>query len=145
MADEGEINDIANEMQLQQARGEIFRQQIQQMQKNMLEISGAVDAINNLKKAKGDTLVPIGAGILISCPKPSSDHVLVDIGANIIVEKKPDEAVKILQERQKKIMGAVEETQKGLSEVVKVIESLTQRASLIAAEGERGNVRPSEE
>jgi len=145
MADEEEVNSIANEMQLQQARGEVIRQQIQQMQRNILEISSAVDALNNLKKAKSDTLVPIGAGVLISCPKPASDRVIIDIGANIMVEKKPEEAVKMLQDRQKKIMAAVEESQKGLNEVVKAIERLTERASLIAAEGERGNVRPAKE
>jgi prefoldin alpha subunit len=145
MADEEEVNGIANEMQLQQARGEVIRQQIQQMQRNILEISSAVDALNNLKKAKSDTLVPIGAGVLISCPKPTSDRVIIEIGANIMVEKKPEEAVKMLQERQKKIMEAVEESQKGLNDVVRAIERLTERASLIAAEGERGNVRPAKE
>ncbi len=146
MADEQEMNDIANEMQMHQSKGEIIRQQIQAMQSNILEISSTMDVLRNIKKAsKGDTLLPIGAGVMLACPKPDPSRVVVNVGANVMVEKKPEDALLMLEDRQKRIMKAVEESQKNLQEVVQAIEGLTKRASLIAAEGGRGNVRPSEE
>lgn len=145
MANEQEINGIASELQLQQSRGEAIKQQIQQMQGNLLEIGGTIEAIKNLKKAKGDTLVPIGSGVLISCPKPDPEKVIISIGANVMLHKKPEDAIKMLEERQKSVMQAINIAQGDLGEVVKAIDSLTNRASLIAAQEERKNVRPSQE
>lgn len=140
----GELDRIAAEMQMQQSKGEAIRQQMQQMQSTMLEIGSAMDTVQNLKKAKGETLVPIGAGLYISCAKPNPELVVVNVGANVLVQKKPDEALAILEERQKKVTDAISEAQEGLSEVVKELDRLSQRANSIAAAEEK-NVRPSQE
>jgi len=144
MANEDELNRLAAEVQMQQSRGEAIRQQVQQMQSDLMELAGTMDALQNLKKAKGDTLVPLGSGIYISCPKPDADKVVVNIGSNVMVQKKPEEAVKMLQERQKKMIDAINSAQGDLAQVVKIIDELTQRASAMAVAEER-NVRPSKE
>jgi prefoldin alpha subunit len=144
MANEAELDRISSELQMQQAKGEAIRQQMQQMEATMLEMSASIDAVQNLKKAKADTLVPVGSGVYISCPKPDPEKVVVNIGASIMVTKKPEEAVKILEERQKKVSEAIAAAQEDLGEVVRAIEELTQRASVLAsAEGK--NVRPPKE
>ena len=142
MADEEELNRLAGELQLQQSKGDAIRQQIQQMQGAVIEIGSAIDAIKNLKKAKSDTLVPVGAGTFISCPKPDTDKVVISIGANVMLQKKPDEAIKMLEERQANVAKAISTAQEDMVAVVREIERLTQRANLIAAE-ESANVRPS--
>lgn len=144
MANEAELERISASLQIQQAKGEAIRSQMQQMEASILEISAAVDAIQNLKKAKSDTLVPVGAGVFISCPKPDSDKVVINIGASVMVSKKPEEAVKMLEERQKKISDAIGSAQEDMGEVIKAIDELTQRASGIAA-AEGKNVRPLKE
>ena len=144
MANEAELDRIATSLQIQQAKGEAIRTQIQQMEATILEISAAVDAITNLKKAKSDTLVPVGAGVFISCPKPDPDKVVLNIGANVMASKKPEEAVKILEDRQKKISEAISAAQEDMGDVVRAIDELTQRASGIAA-SEGKNVRPAKE
>jgi len=141
MAEE-ELERLAAEIQLQQSRGDAIRQQMQQMQSSLIEIGGAIDAINGLKKAKGNTLVPLGAGAFISCPKPDSEHVTLSIGANIMIQKKPDEAIKYLQERQKKIADAVESAQGDLQEIIKAINAMSQQANALA---EAQNVRAPKE
>jgi len=145
MASEEEMNRMANELQLQQAKGEAIRQQMQQMQSSLMEIGAAIDTIENIGKAKGDALVPIGAGIYISCPKPNPERVVMNAGANVLVQKKPDEAVKLLKERQKKITDAMDTMQKEMGAVVREIEALTNAASAYAAEEERTNVRAPKE
>jgi len=144
MANEEELNAIANELQMQQTRGEAIRQQMGQMQQTVIEIGSAIEAITNLKKAKGDTLVPIGAGVFVSCPKPDPDRVLINIGANLMVNKKPEDAVKMLEDRQKKVREAMQEAQNELQQIVRMIEELTGRANALSQIEEK-NVRPSKE
>lgn len=144
MANDSELDGISTSLQIQQAKGEAIRAQMQQMEATILEIGSAVDAIQNLKKAKSDTLVPVGAGVFISCPKPDPDKVVINIGANVMVAKKPEEAVKMLDERRQKIADAIGSAQEDMGEVIKAIDELTQRASGIAA-AEGKNVRPPKE
>ena len=144
MGNEEELNKIEGELQMQQTRGEAIRQQIQGMQNSALEISTAIEALQNIKKVKGDTLVPIGAGVFFSCQKPEFDHVVMNIGAGIMVQKKPEEALGALMERQQKISDALRSAQEDMSEIISAIDTLTRRASAIGAEEER-NVRPSKE
>jgi len=145
MGNEEELNKIEGELQMQQTRGEAIRQQIQGMQNSSLEISTAIEALQNIKKVKGDTLVPIGAGVFFSCQKPEFDHVVMNIGAGIMVQKKPEEALGALMERQQKISDAMKSAQQDMSEIISAIDALTRRASAIGAEEERNNVRPSKE
>ena len=144
MGNEEELNKIEGELQMQQSRGEAIRQQIQGMQSSALEISTEIDALQNIRKVKGDTLVPIGAGVFFSCPKPDFEHVVMNIGAGVMVQKKPEEALGALMERQKKITDAMKSAQEDMASVINEIDALTRRASAIGAEEER-NVRPSKE
>ncbi len=144
MADEEELQRLSYELQVQQSNGEAIRQQIQAMQSNIIEIGSAIEAVKNLKKMKGDTLIPLGSGTFISCPKPNPEKVVISIGANLMVQKSPEEAVKMLEERQKKISDAMGIAQQDMGRVIQSIESLTQKASVLAAEENR-DVRSSKE
>lgn len=144
MGNEEELNRLEGELQAQQARGEAIRRQIQSMQSSSLEIATAIEALKNIKKVKGDTLVPIGAGVHFSCPKPDFERVVMNIGAGIMVQKKPEEALGVLLDRQKKMADATKSAQEDMAQVIKAIEELTRRASEIAAQEER-HVRPSKE
>ena len=144
MADEEELGRLSYELQVQQETGEAIRQQIQSMQSNIVEISSAIEAIRNLKKMEGDALVPLGAGVFISCPKPNPDKVVLSIGASVMASKSPEEAIKVLEERQKKLSDAMGSAQEDLGKVIQTIEGLTQRASALAGEEGR-DVRPPKE
>ena len=144
MADEEELGRLSYELQVQQETGEAIRQQIQSMQSSIVEISSAIEAIRNLKKMKGDALVPLGAGAFMSCAKPNPEKVVLSIGANVMASKTPEEAIKVLEERQKKLSDAMGTAQEDLGKVIESIEGLTNRASALAGEENR-NVRPSKE
>jgi prefoldin alpha subunit len=144
MAENDELERISSEIQFQQARGESLRTQIQDMQGTILELTGAIEAIENLKKAKGDTLVPIGAGTFISCPKPDAEKVIISVGSGMLVQKKPEEATKMLEERRERVSKNMESLQASLSDVVRSIEEISRQASMLAASEERRNVRASE-
>jgi len=144
MAENDELDSIAAQLQMQQAKGDNIRTQMQQMQSNVIEIGGALEAIKNVKKASKDVLVPIGAGTYLSCPKPDSEKVVINIGANVMLSKKPEEAVKLLEERQKIVGDAVVAAQQDLEQVIKEMDELSHRANLLAS-GAGRNVRASQE
>ena len=144
MANGEELDRISGELQLQQARGEAIKQQMQQMQNAIIDNASAIEAVQSLGKAKGDVLVPIGGGAFLSCPKPDTSRVVINIGAGVMVSRKPEDAARLLEDRQKKITEAMTAAQKDIAEVVRAMDALTQRASALAAEEER-NVRPSKE
>jgi prefoldin alpha subunit len=145
MANEEEFERISNELQLNQSRGEAIRNQMQSIQSAMGEVAGAIESINGIKAAKGDTLVPVGAGVFLSCPKPDATKVVVSVGAGMLVPKKPEEAVKLLEERQKRMSEALAGAQESLNQVVKEIEKLTAQAGAFAAMEEKRNVRAAKE
>lgn len=144
MAEDDELDSIAAQLQLQQAKGDNIRSQMQQMQANVIEIGGAMEAIRNVKKATKDVLIPVGAGAYLSCPKPDPEKVVVSIGANVLVNKKPEEAIKLLEERQKTVGDAVVVAQQDLEAVIKEMDELSRRANLLAS-GANRNVRASQE
>ena len=143
MADEEEMNRVAGELQIQQAKGDAIRQQIQQMQEVSLEITSTLEVLRNIGKAKGNALVPVGAGIFVSCSKADPEKVVMNIGANIMVHKKPDEAISMLEERRENMIKATASAQADLNQVIAEMERLSQRASEFAAAEEGKNVRPS--
>ena len=144
MAENDELDSIAAQLQMQQAKGDSIRTQMQQMQSTIIEIGGAMEAIKNVKKASKDVLVPIGAGAYLSCPKPDSERVVVNIGANVMLSKKPEEAVKLLEERQTVVSDAVGVAQQDLEQVIREMDELSHRANLLAS-GANRNVRASQE
>lgn len=144
MANEAEMDRISNELAAMQARGEAIRQQMQAMQAAILEVTSALELIDSIKKIKGDALVPIGAGVFISCPKPDQEKVVLSVGSGMLVQKKPDEALKMLQERQKRMSDSLASSQSALDETIKSIEKLTYQASALGAAEERRNVRAPE-
>ena len=144
MANEAELERISNELSMLQASGEAIRQQMQAMQAAILEVTSALELIDNIKKVKGDALVPIGSGVFISCPKPDPEKIVLSVGSGMLVQKKPDEAMKILQERQKRMSDSLATSQSSLDETIKAIERLTYQASALGAAEERRNVRAPE-
>jgi prefoldin alpha subunit len=144
MAAEDDMDRLAADLQLQQSKGESIHQQIMSMQESLMEMGGAVNALQNLKNMKGDALVPLGAGVFLSCPKPNPEKIIINIGANVMVQKSPEDAVKLLEERQKGIRGAINSAQEDLELTLNAIEEISKKANALAAQGE-GNVRPAKE
>lgn len=69
------------------------------LERALLESRAALDAIKGLNGQATEVLTQIGGGALLRSQPPSTDRVLVSIGANVVVEKPKDEAVAILEER----------------------------------------------
>jgi prefoldin alpha subunit len=73
------------------------------LERMLIESRGSLETLKNVASATDETLIPVGAGVLLRSPPPRADKVLVGIGANVVVEKTREEAEKILEVRGKEI------------------------------------------
>jgi prefoldin alpha subunit len=74
------------------------------LERALLESRAALDSIKGLDgKPAGEVLTQIGGGAMLRSQPPSTDHVLVSIGSNIVIEKSKEEAVAMLEERSRDV------------------------------------------
>ncbi|MEM3786109.1 MAG: prefoldin subunit alpha [Nitrososphaeria archaeon] len=68
------------------------------------DIENAEETVNELSKRKGfETLVYIGGGMYIAGSINATEKVLVNVGANVIIEKRLNEALAFIQEKKEEI------------------------------------------
>ncbi|MEM3873206.1 MAG: prefoldin subunit alpha [Nitrososphaeria archaeon] len=68
------------------------------------DIENAEETVNELSKRKGfETLVYIGGGMYIAGSINATEKVLVNVGADVIIEKRLNEALAFIQEKKEEI------------------------------------------
>jgi prefoldin alpha subunit len=78
------------------------------LERALVENRGALDALNGLgDKPTREVLMQIGGGAMLRSPPPSTDKVLVSIGASIVIEKPKAEAVALLEGRSRDVEKTV--------------------------------------
>ena len=96
------------ELQRKYAEIQILNEQLKILQKNLYEIDGQIaeleNSINNcreLKKIKkgSQLVVPISPGVFISAELKDNEEVLVNVGNNVVIKKKINEAEKFISKR----------------------------------------------
>ena len=76
--------------------------------RTLMEMRGGLSTLQGLDKlSSSEILVPIGGGVFVNANTPPSDKFLVGIGANVIVEKNKEDAVKYVESRVNEIENAV--------------------------------------
>ena len=74
------------------------------LERALLESRAALDSIKGLSgDSTQEVLTQIGAGAMLRSDPPSTDRVLVSVGANVVIEKPKEEAVAILEERSRDV------------------------------------------
>jgi prefoldin alpha subunit len=74
------------------------------LERALMESRAALDSIKGLSSGTSpEVLTQIGAGAMLRSQPPSTDRVLVSIGANIVIEKPKEEAVAMLEERSRDV------------------------------------------
>ena len=78
------------------------------LERALVESKAALDALNGLgEKPKDGILVQIGGGAMLRSQPPSTDRVLIGVGANVVIDKPRAEAVAMLEERNRDIEKSV--------------------------------------
>ena len=102
---------------------QLLRAQEAELQNSLIEIAATIDAIKELKEAKKAVLATIGSGCYINVSADVKE-VTMHIGQNIFLKKKPNEAIKILESRQKQISKNIEELRKEIARISNELNSI---------------------
>lgn len=82
--------------------------QSEMIMRALIETRGGLTTLMGLSiSSSTEVLMPIGGGIFMDAKAPPSDKFLVSIGADVIVEKPKDDALKYVEERIKEMENAV--------------------------------------
>jgi prefoldin alpha subunit len=74
------------------------------LERALLETRAALDAITGLDdNPSSEILTQIGGGAMLRSQPPSTDKVLVNVGAAVVIEKPRDEAKALLDERNREV------------------------------------------
>jgi len=73
------------------------------LERALLESRAALDSINGISDSSLEVLTQIGAGAMLRSQPPSTDKILVSVGANVVIEKTKEEAVAMLEERSRDV------------------------------------------
>ncbi|KUO40544.1 MAG: hypothetical protein APZ16_05005 [Candidatus Hadarchaeum yellowstonense] len=118
------------EMNDGQAVLELLRQQLSALAGSLSELNmtvGALKAIKDLQPST-DILVPLGSDTFIPAKLSPDGRVLVGLGADVMVERTPEEAIKFLEARVAEVEKAIEQTRVELGKIEERIEAIRPEA-----------------
>ncbi|ABN57892.1 MULTISPECIES: prefoldin subunit alpha [Methanoculleus] len=110
---------------------ELMTQQLSMIEQQRLEGTAAIETLRALQEnADGAVLLPIGGGAYLRVKVLDAGHVLVNIGADVSVERATADAVGYLEDRitelealAKKVAGSVEQLQGQATEISRRLEA----------------------
>jgi prefoldin alpha subunit len=73
------------------------------LERALLESRSALDTVKGLDGKSGEVLTQIGGGAMLRAQPPATDHILISIGSNVVIEKSKEEAVAMLEERSRDV------------------------------------------
>ncbi|MEM2878518.1 MAG: prefoldin subunit alpha [Candidatus Hadarchaeales archaeon] len=87
----------------------LIRRQISALGNAVNEIGVTIEALKKLRDTKEGTqiLVPVGPGAFLPALTVRADKVLLDIGADVAVERSFDDAIKFLENRSVELQQAM--------------------------------------
>jgi prefoldin alpha subunit len=117
-------------------QAEIFASQLELMENGRMEALSAVEALQGISEADdGTVLLQIGGGASIRARVLEPDKVLLNIGAEVIVERTNKDAVEFLKDRviemeasEKKVVEALDRLHNQMNEINKRLEQGYQQA-----------------
>jgi len=115
--------------------------QVQMIEAAKNEVGVAVKAMDSLKEAKtGDEiLVPIGSGSFLKGEIRDTENVIIGIGADISVEKKVDEARKILDKRGNDMQDASEKLRNNATQLNEKLMQLNSESEKLVRDIQAGD------
>jgi prefoldin alpha subunit len=96
------------EMEPLRAQGTAIQQQLMVVLNTLQALTIAEQALENLDKLekKSEILVPLGGGAFANASLGDTSKVILNLGANVMAEKKRTEALKVLNDQIKQLQDA---------------------------------------
>lgn len=108
---ENQLQVYLQEFKMLESRMNEITTQREMLIRTLMEIRGGLSTLKGLNKlATSEVLIPIGGGVFVNAKIPPSDKFLVGIGANVIIERNKEDAIKYVENRFNEIENAVKGT-----------------------------------
>jgi prefoldin alpha subunit len=136
-SDEERLNSLVMEARILESTFNELSARQNMLERALLENRAALEAIKGLTDQKPtEALLQIGAGVLVRASPPSVDSVLVNVGANVVIEKTREEATAYLEARAREVEQSVVSLLNQRNEIAERLES--DRQTLQAMLGRQG-------
>lgn len=100
MSEEEQFNSLLAELRILENTLNDFTMRMNFLERALTEARSALDTIKSLgSENPEEILTPVGAGVLLRGKPPNSDRILINVGANVVLEKNRDDAAAILEKR----------------------------------------------
>lgn len=111
MTDQKELNEKYFELQILEQQLKQVNQQLLNMDNQLLELQRIKDNLDDLAKTKKDTemLVALGGGVFSKAELKDSNKVLMNVGANIVVEKDMGSSKEVINHQIEQINDVVKQ------------------------------------
>lgn len=121
MADETTFEEKYMQLQMLQQQVQQITEYVEKLQLQQRELDASINALSELQKTKVDTeiLAPIANGIFLTAELKDNQKLVVNVGAEVTVEKNIPEVCKLLEEQKEKIMENISEAENILQELQK--------------------------
>jgi prefoldin alpha subunit len=98
--EEERINNLVAEVRVLESTYNDLSSRQNLLERILMESRSSLDTIKGLSSSTTEeVLIPVGGGILLRASPPKTDKVLLNIGANVVVEKNRDDATKFMETR----------------------------------------------
>ncbi len=108
------------------------------LERALLESRAALDSIKGLSDHSPEVLTQIGAGAMLRSQPPSTDRVLVSIGASVVLEKSKEEAVAMLEERSRDVEKTIISVIQQRNEIAERLNSDREILNTLVARNQEG-------
>ena len=118
------------EVQKQLYQIEVYKQQINRLQEELskiellkLEILKSIESMKGLKESK-EILVPLGGGVFARAVVQDCEKVIVNVGADIFVEKPVEETIEDFKKSSEELNNAENRIREQITKTLAAIEKL---------------------
>ncbi len=127
-ADPREVQALQTYLQEYGQQAEVLSRQLDFMERQRQESIAAIEALKAIAAEKeGIILVPVGGGTTLRARIIDPDNVLVNIGADVVIRQKNEEAIGFLEDRTKELETLEKRVSDSLEQVRAQINELARR------------------
>jgi prefoldin alpha subunit len=107
--EEEKINNLITEVRVLESTFNELSSRQSLLEGMLVECRSSLDTVKGLGSSSAEeVLIPVGGGVLLRASPPKTDKVLLNIGANVVVEKTRDDATKLVEARVSELEGGIE-------------------------------------
>jgi len=113
MADEKKVEEKYVQLQMLQQQVEQITEYLERLQTQQKELDNSIEALAELQKTRINTeiLAPLANGIFLKAELKDNQNLVVNVGAEVTVEKTIPEVISLLQEQKEKISENIKEAE----------------------------------